>query len=86
MSPKRWLSFLLLGLFLSVSGVDARVPSRVPSTAQRQECVVYVTRTGTRYHVSGCRYLRQSRIPVSKKDAEARGYTPCRVCGGSRCS
>jgi hypothetical protein len=53
--------------------------------AARQECVVYITRTGERYHVDGCRYLRQSRIPVSKKDAVKAGYTPCKVCGGSNC-
>lgn len=53
--------------------------------ADRYECIVYITRTGARYHVDGCRYLRQSRIAVTKKEAEARGYTPCRVCGGSTC-
>ncbi len=41
---------------------------------------VYVTRTGTRYHRAGCRYLARSRIPVALKDAAAR-YAPCSVCG-----
>lgn len=63
------------------------VPSVSAGSAQRdrRECVVYITRTGARYHVDGCRYLRQSRIPVPKRVAEEEGYTPCRVCGGSDC-
>lgn len=51
----------------------------------RRECVVYVTRTGNRSHVDGCRYLRYSSIPLTRTRAEAAGYTPCRVCGGSDC-
>ena len=45
-----------------------------------QSVTVYVTRTGKKYHRDGCRYLRQSRIPMSLKDAKANGYTPCSVC------
>jgi hypothetical protein len=56
-----------------------------PEMSEQRECVVYVTRTGTRYHVDGCRYLRQSRIPMAKRDAIRAGYTACRVCGGSEC-
>lgn len=40
---------------------------------------VYVTRTGSKYHRSGCQYLRRSRIPVSLKEAK-RSYEPCSVC------
>jgi len=59
--------------------------SRAYQAASRQECVVYITRTGDRYHVDDCRYLRRSRIPVEKKEAIKAGYTPCKVCGGSNC-
>jgi len=55
------------------------------AAAAKQECVVYITRTGDRYHVGDCRYLRRSRIPVEKREAIKAGYTPCRVCGGSGC-
>ena len=41
---------------------------------------VYITKTGKRYHRAGCSSLRRSQIQISRKDAEARGYTPCRVC------
>jgi len=41
---------------------------------------VYVTKTGRKYHRAGCRHLAKSSIPISRKDAIARGYTPCKVC------
>jgi hypothetical protein len=41
---------------------------------------VYITRSGKRYHRDGCRYLAASRIPISLKDAKARGFTACKVC------
>jgi len=40
---------------------------------------VYVTRTGEKYHRDGCRYLRQSRIPMSLAEASKR-FDPCSVC------
>ena len=55
------------------------------TAASRQECLVYITRTGERYHVADCRYLKRSRIPIEKREAIKSGYTPCRVCGGSDC-
>jgi len=45
-----------------------------------QNQTVYITRTGKRYHRDGCRYLASSKIPISLKDAKARGYTPCKAC------
>lgn len=36
---------------------------------------VYVTRTGSKYHSGGCRYLRKSCIPMSLEDAKKR-YDP----------
>jgi len=40
---------------------------------------VYVTDTGTKYHVAGCRYLSKSKIPISLQDAKL-NYGPCGVC------
>ena len=44
--------------------------------------VVYITKSGEKYHAGGCRYLKKSKIEISLDDALARGYTPCSVCGG----
>jgi endonuclease YncB( thermonuclease family) len=47
-----------------------------------QQYVVYITRTGKKYHRAGCRYLRYSAIPISLSEAR-RLYEPCKVCIGS---
>ena len=43
------------------------------------EITVFVTRTGSKYHRGGCRYLARSSIPISITDAVER-YGPCSVC------
>ncbi len=48
-----------------------------------QTAIVYVTKTGTKYHVAGCRYLSSSSI--AKTLTEVRGkYEPCTVCNPPR--
>lgn len=42
--------------------------------------IVYVTRTGIRYHLGSCRHLHSSKIPIEINEAKAEGYTPCKVC------
>jgi len=59
------------------SKVQSRTPAGVDST---NAIFVYITRTGEKYHRDGCRYLSESKIPISLKDAKARGYAPCSVC------
>jgi len=46
----------------------------------KKETIVYITRTGEKYHQSGCRYLSKSKIEISKKEAVKNGYTACKVC------
>jgi len=75
----RLLLLLSLVVFPTVAPSQSQ-PRPQPKTDQKKEVTVYVTRTGKKYHVDGCRYLRQSRIPVALKDAKAQGYTPCAVC------
>ena len=41
--------------------------------------IVYATRTGSKYHRAGCRYLARSQIPLRLKEAAAR-YGACSVC------
>ena len=41
--------------------------------------IVYVTRTGSKYHSAGCRYLAKSSIPMKLSEARLR-YGPCSVC------
>jgi hypothetical protein len=47
---------------------------------QKKDATVYVTRTGKKYHRAGCSSLSRSSIPMTLKDAKARGYTACKLC------
>ena len=66
----------------AVEALDASVQKLVtgagetpPDTAS----TVYITRTGSKYHRDGCRYLRSSKISIALPDAK-RQYSPCSVC------
>jgi len=42
--------------------------------------IVYVTKTGRKYHVEDCQYLDRSKIAITLQDAVNQGYTPCSAC------
>lgn len=44
--------------------------------------VYYFPDYGESYHLAGCPALERNYIEIDKKDAAARGYTPCSKCGG----
>ena len=46
---------------------------------------VYITATGTKYHLDGCQYLSDSKIAISLVDACKKGYGPCSVCKPPPC-
>jgi hypothetical protein len=56
------------------------IPEPTDTIEDKQSVTVYITKTGQKYHKSGCQYLRQSRIPIDLDDAVAEGYTPCSKC------
>jgi competence protein ComEC len=56
-----------------VAEPEAVAPTPVADT-------VYITNTGAKYHRDGCRYLRQSKIPIERAEALAQGYDACSVC------
>lgn len=45
-----------------------------------QSYTVYITDTGSKYHRSGCSYLKKSSHAISLSAAKAQGYTPCSRC------
>ena len=49
------------------------------STAS-DDIIVYITKTGSKYHRENCSSLRSSRIPISLSEAKQRGYEPCKIC------
>ncbi|MEG0308761.1 MAG: ComEC/Rec2 family competence protein [Clostridium sp.] len=51
-------------------------PTSVPSTAGK----FIITTSGTKYHLSSCRTIKQVKEEVTREAAEAKGYGPCGVC------
>ena len=58
----------------------AEAETNVATQSDNQSYTVYITNTGSKYHSSGCQYLKKSKIPISKDKAIAQGYTPCSKC------
>lgn len=42
--------------------------------------LVFITRTGAKYHRESCPSLAKSKIEISIEDAVKRGYEPCKMC------
>ena len=59
---------------------DRGLPSTEPAAQDPVGQVVYVTKSGTKYHVSGCSHLSKSKIEKSLADAKNAGYEPCKTC------
>ncbi len=57
----------------------AQKEGAVGTTEETDDVTVYVTRTGSKYHREGCRYLARSMIPILLKEAVL-SYGPCSVC------
>jgi endonuclease YncB( thermonuclease family) len=51
----------------------------LPKNQAPETEIVYITKSGKKYHRSGCTYLQKSAIPISLKDAKEK-YTPCSKC------
>jgi len=67
-----------LGLWGGKQEVSKEDPGK---KVQQQEAItVYITKSGAKYHIDGCRYLSKSKIPITLQEAVQRGYTPCKVC------
>lgn len=75
-------------MFPDRSSTDAEEPDDPPEDEpeepDKQTVTVYVTKTGEKYHVSGCQYLSKSKIAIDLDDAIAEGYTACSKCGPPR--
>lgn len=75
---------LFIIAFCSLSLLTAAQANRVTTTVapfvQNKETVVYITKTGAKYHRESCGYLRKSSIKINLSDAIKRGYTACSKC------
>lgn len=48
------------------------------STTSRSQKIVYGSRTGSHYHLGGCRYANGAKMTVA--EAEQKGWEPCAFC------
>ena len=72
---------LIIAAFVWIPSVTVSAQQSATQRAEKPKSqIVYVTRTGKKYHRDGCRYLAMSKFAISLKEAEARGYSPCKVC------
>lgn len=54
--------------------LKAEPPSKTETT------MVYITRTGTKFHTKECRHLRQSKFAISLEEAMGKKFEACKVC------
>ncbi|MCD8127094.1 MAG: hypothetical protein LUD82_06470 [Clostridiales bacterium] len=45
-----------------------------------EEVIVYVTESGSKYHLSTCRYVKDGGIALTLMEVQEQGYEPCKVC------
>ena len=77
------------GLWRQALPQNIELTTGVPDAAESNEIelddeapkatIVFVTETGSKYHLSGCRYLSKSKIRTSLERAK-KTLTPCKVC------
>lgn len=67
--------------------VSTTAPTSNPTTTSSttavkntNSAIVYVTKTGNKYHKSNCSYLKKSKIQTTLSEAQSQGYTPCSKC------
>lgn len=74
----RILTFLILVIFLftAVSALASQPINPLVSGGT----IVYITRTGSKYHRDGCSSLSRSKIEITLKEAVEEGYEPCKRC------
>ena len=65
---------VLLVVFLLIFSLVASV------SADNGGMTVYITNTGSKYHMAGCRYLSNSSHAITLEAAVQLGKTPCSVC------
>ncbi len=58
--------------------------AQVSSQTEKKEIIVYITKTGKKYHQGSCSYLSKSKIATKLVDAKSNGYTPCSRCNPPR--
>ena len=66
----------------AAAAAQAQAEAQQQQQQQQQQSTVYVTPTGSKFHLKNCRTLNRTKnpTPMSKQDAINSGYQPCGVC------
>ena len=73
-------ALLTLALAPVVEAVSLAQHEESLFAAADPKTVVYITKTGEKYHRGSCRYLSRSKIKTTLGEAKRQGYGPCKVC------
>lgn len=68
---------------VSQGGVVVRgtpAPTADIEEIEDEDDIVYITKSGSKYHTEDCIYLKKSKIPVLLKQALREGKQPCSRC------
>ena len=78
---RRLVTTVVALLLVVTPAITVPAQTRAPrQQIQNKEQTVFITRTGRKYYRAGCSYVAYSRYPLSLKEAQQRGYGPCKVC------
>lgn len=64
----------------SASGEGNTSKSQQKNKNAQSKEMVHITESGKKYHLAGCSHLKGSDIEITRKEAEAQGYEPCKKC------
>lgn len=64
----------------TVPETDEHTVDASSADSQKNTYQYYVTKTGSKYHIDGCKHLSKSKIPLSYDEISEKGYKPCSNC------
>lgn len=81
------LGFALFVVFSTQNIETSRLAGDINGASMQEDnddVIVFKTKSGKCFHVSGCSYLRGNGIPITYREAKSEGLEPCSRCGAYR--
>lgn len=72
------LSVILIIPLSACSGKSAKKQTKKVSSSKAEQTIVYITKTGTKYHKGNC-YCLKSKIKKTLSEVKDK-YEPCSIC------
>lgn len=74
------ISIVIAILLFSIPIISSINQNKTTPKSEASTVMVYITRTGSKYHRNHCSYLRSSKIEISLENAIEEFYSPCSRC------